>query len=105
MSYPTEPQTEPLRLGPQAQPPRVARTIYRFAGLIIVGWVVITVAAFLFVPSLEKVEKDIAVIEARLGNAGFVAKAPEEVLEETRERKTALAAQRGKLKEALKRLK
>jgi len=58
MSYPTEPQTEPLRLGPQAQPPRVARTIYRFAGLIIVGWVVITVAAFLFVPSLEKVEKD-----------------------------------------------
>jgi valyl-tRNA synthetase len=54
---------------------------------------------------LEKVEKDIAVIEARLGNAGFVAKAPEEVLEETRERKTTLAAQRDKLKEALKRLK
>src|SRR5262245_6223235 len=54
---------------------------------------------------LEKVEKDIAVIEARLGNQGFVAKAPEEVLEETRERKTALAAQRGKLKEALNRLK
>jgi valyl-tRNA synthetase len=53
----------------------------------------------------EKVEKDIAVIEARLGNSGFVAKAPEEVLEETRERKTALAAQRNKLNEALNRLK
>ena len=54
---------------------------------------------------LEKAEKDIAVIEARLGNPGFVAKAPEEVLEETRERKKALAAQRDKLKEALSRLK
>ena len=54
---------------------------------------------------LEKVTKDIAVIDGRLGNAGFVAKAPEEVLEETRERKAALAAQRVKLEEALKRLK
>jgi valyl-tRNA synthetase len=54
---------------------------------------------------LEKVTKDIGVIESRLGNPGFVAKAPEEVLEETRERKTALAAQRDKLKEALNRLK
>jgi valyl-tRNA synthetase len=54
---------------------------------------------------LEKVVKDIAVIEARLGNPGFVAKAPEDVLEETRERKKALAAQRDKLKEALNRLK
>ena len=53
---------------------------------------------------LEKVEKDIAVIEARLGNPGFVAKAPEEVLEEARERRSALAAQRGKFKEALNRL-
>lgn len=54
---------------------------------------------------LEKVAKDIAVIEGRLGNPGFVAKAPEEVLEEARERKTALAAQRAKLEEALSRLK
>src|SRR5881628_3043513 len=49
---------------------------------------------------LEKVSKDIAVIDGRLGNAGFVAKAPEDVLEETRERKAALAAQRIKLGEA-----
>ena len=53
---------------------------------------------------LEKVSKDIAVIDGRLGNAGFVAKAPEDVLEETRERKAALAAQRIKLGEALSRL-
>jgi valyl-tRNA synthetase len=53
---------------------------------------------------LEKVAKDIAVIEGRLANPGFVAKAPEEVLEEARERKAALGAQRVKLKEALSRL-
>ena len=40
---------------------------------------------------LEKVVKDIAVIEARLGNPGFgFAQAPENVLEETRERKKTL---------------
>ena len=54
---------------------------------------------------LEKVAKDIAVIDGRLGNPGFVAKAPQEVLEEARERKAALAAQRVKLEEAVKRLK
>jgi valyl-tRNA synthetase len=54
---------------------------------------------------LEKVMKDVAVIDGRLGNPGFVAKAPEEVLEEARERKAALAAQRVKLEEALSRLK
>jgi valyl-tRNA synthetase len=53
---------------------------------------------------LEKVSKDLAVTEARLTNQGFIAKAPEEVLEETRERKAALAAQRVKLNDALKRL-
>jgi valyl-tRNA synthetase len=53
---------------------------------------------------IDKVAKDIAVIEGRLGNPGFVAKAPEEVLEEARERKGALAAQRVKLNEALSRL-
>jgi RND superfamily putative drug exporter len=56
MSAPSEPQTEPLRLG--NRPPYVARVIYRFAAPIIVAWVAITVLAFLFVPSLEKVEKD-----------------------------------------------
>lgn len=58
MSYPADPKTEPLQLGNQPRPPAVARTIYRFSGLIIVAWLAITVVAFLFVPSLEKVEKD-----------------------------------------------
>ncbi len=53
---------------------------------------------------LEKIEKEAAAIAGRLGNPGFVAKAPEEVLVETRERKAELDVQRTKTVEALKRL-
>ena len=53
---------------------------------------------------LEKIGKDSAAIDGRLDNPGFVAKAPEEVLEETRERKAELDVQRTKMAEALKRL-
>ena len=42
----------------------------------------------------EKIDADVGQIAARLSNSGFVAKAPEQVLEETRERKTALEARR-----------
>jgi valyl-tRNA synthetase len=52
----------------------------------------------------EKVEKDAAAIDSRLNNPGFVAKAPEEVLEETRERKAELDARKLKIGDALKRL-
>jgi valyl-tRNA synthetase len=53
---------------------------------------------------LEKIEKESAAIAGRLGNPSFVAKAPEVVLAETRERKTELDVQRTKTGEALKRL-
>ena len=53
---------------------------------------------------IEKIGKDHAAIKGRLDNPGFVAKAPEEVLEEARERKTDLEARKHKLAEALKRL-
>ena len=53
---------------------------------------------------LEKIAKDTAAIDGRLGNAGFVAKAPPEVLEESRERKTELEARKAKVEEALARL-
>jgi valyl-tRNA synthetase len=53
---------------------------------------------------LERIEKEQASIIGRLGNPGFVAKAPEEVLAETRERKAELDVQRTKTIEALKRL-
>ena len=53
---------------------------------------------------LEKIAKDMAVIDGRLNNANFVAKAPPEALEESRELKVQLDAKKAKVGEALKRL-
>jgi valyl-tRNA synthetase len=53
---------------------------------------------------LEKTAKDMAAIDGRLNNPGFVAKAPPEVLDESRERKAELEAIKAKVEEALKRL-
>ncbi len=53
---------------------------------------------------LDKIGKDVGAIEARLKNPGFIAKAPEEVLEETRERRASLIARRAKVEEAMGRL-
>ncbi|MBG1231339.1 valine--tRNA ligase [Aestuariivirga litoralis] len=53
---------------------------------------------------LEKNAKDISIIDGRLNNANFVAKAPPEALEESRDLKVALEAKKAKLQEALKRL-
>jgi valyl-tRNA synthetase len=53
---------------------------------------------------LEKIAKDVSGIDARLNNPGFVAKAPEDVLEETRERKAELESRRMKVSEAMSRL-
>jgi len=53
---------------------------------------------------LEKVAKDMSVIDGRLNNAAFVAKAPPEVLEESRELRATFEAKKAKLNEAVKRL-
>ena len=53
---------------------------------------------------MEKIEKDSNAIAGRLGNPSFMAKAPEDVLTETRERKAELDVQKVKLAEALRRL-
>ncbi|MGI9513169.1 MAG: class I tRNA ligase family protein, partial [Anderseniella sp.] len=53
---------------------------------------------------LEKTAKDIASIDGRLNNAGFVAKAPADVIEETRERREELDVKAGQVKEAIARL-
>jgi valyl-tRNA synthetase len=53
---------------------------------------------------LEKIAKDMAGIDGRLNNPAFVAKAPEEVLVESRERKAELEVMKAKVGEALKRL-
>jgi valyl-tRNA synthetase len=53
---------------------------------------------------LEKIAKDMGVIDGRMNNAAFVAKAPAEVLEESRERKVELEDMKAKVGEALRRL-
>jgi valyl-tRNA synthetase len=53
---------------------------------------------------LDRTATDIAAINARLGNQGFLAKAPEEVVEEARDRRTNLEARKAKIAEALNRL-
>jgi valyl-tRNA synthetase len=53
---------------------------------------------------LEKTAKDIAAIDARLANQGFLAKAPEDVVEDSRERRFDLEARQARIAEALGRL-
>ena len=54
---------------------------------------------------LAKVASDIARVDAKLGNADFVARAPEEVVEGEREKRDEAVARQGKINEALERLK
>jgi valyl-tRNA synthetase len=54
---------------------------------------------------LVKLDQDIAVVDKKLGNPDFMARAPEEVVEENRERKAAAQARKLKIIEALARLK
>ncbi len=53
---------------------------------------------------LDKIAKDMAGIDSRLNNPAFVAKAPQEVLDESRELKLELEARKAKVGEALRRL-
>jgi valyl-tRNA synthetase len=52
----------------------------------------------------EKLDKDIGKIDAKLGNADFLKRAPEEVVEEQRERRETAVSRSAKLEEALQRL-
>ena len=53
---------------------------------------------------MARVNSDIARIDAKLGNADFVARAPEEVVEGEREKREEAETHRRKIDEALKRL-
>jgi valyl-tRNA synthetase len=53
---------------------------------------------------LDRVSKEIAKIDAKLSNAQFLAKAPEDVVEEQMERRAEAAALRDKTEAGLKRL-
>ena len=54
---------------------------------------------------MQKADADIARVDAKLGNANFVARAPEEVVEEEKEKREEAAARKTKIAEALDRLK
>jgi valyl-tRNA synthetase len=54
---------------------------------------------------MAKAEADIARVDAKLGNANFVARAPEEVVEEEKEKREEAVARKAKIAEALERLK
>jgi valyl-tRNA synthetase len=54
---------------------------------------------------MAKVASDIARVDAKLGNADFLKRAPEEVVEGEREKREEAEARRGKIIEALERLK
>jgi valyl-tRNA synthetase len=53
---------------------------------------------------MQKAESDIARVDAKLGNANFVARAPEEVVEEEKEKREEALARKAKIAEALERL-
>jgi valyl-tRNA synthetase len=54
---------------------------------------------------MAKADADIARVDAKLGNANFVARAPEEVVEEEKEKRGEAQARKAKIAEALERLK
>jgi valyl-tRNA synthetase len=54
---------------------------------------------------MSKVEADIKRVDAKLGNANFVARAPEEVVEEEKAKRDEAQARKQKIGEALERLK
>jgi valyl-tRNA synthetase len=54
---------------------------------------------------LQKVASDIARIDAKLGNADFIKRAPEEVVDGEREKRDEAEARRARIIEALERLK
>jgi valyl-tRNA synthetase len=55
--------------------------------------------------ALGQAEADIKRVDAKLGNAKFVANAPDEIVEEEKEKREAAVARKAKIVEALERLK
>ncbi len=54
---------------------------------------------------MQKADADIARVDAKLGNANFVARAPEDVVEEEKEKREEALSRKTKIAEALERLK
>ena len=54
---------------------------------------------------MQKADADIARVDAKLNNPNFMAKAPEEVVEEEKEKRAEAVGRKAKVAEALERLK
>ena len=89
-----------------AAPAQSAQIIVRgeVAALPLAGLIDLDAERSRLTKELAKLDQDIAVVEKKLGNPDFMARAPDEIVEENRERKAAAEARKLKVAEALARL-
>jgi valyl-tRNA synthetase len=89
-----------------AAPPQSAQMVVRgeVVAMPLAGLIDIASEKARLAKELAKLEGEVAGVERKLANAEFVAKAPEEVVEENRERIAAARARQEKIAEALARL-
>ena len=74
-------------------------------GLAISGLIDLAAERARLAKEMQKADADIARVDAKLRNANFVARAPEEVVEEEKEKREEALARKTKIAEALERLK
>lgn len=89
-----------------ASPGQSAQIIVRgeVAALPLAGIIDLEVEHSRLTKEMAKLDQDVAVVDKKLGNPDFMARAPEEIVEENRERKAAALARKAKIEEALARL-
>ena len=90
-----------------AVPPGSVQLVVRdeLAALPLKGVINVDIESARLAKEMAKVDADIARVDAKLGNANFVARAPEDVIEEEREKREWAQARKAKIAEALERLK
>ncbi len=74
-------------------------------GLAVAGLIDIPAERARLAKEMAKADADIARVDGKLGNANFVARAPEEVVEEEKEKRAEAVGRKAKIAEALERLK
>ena len=87
-------------------PPQSAQMVIRgeVSALPLAGIIDIAAETGRLSKEIEKIVQEVAKIDAKLGNADFMARAPEEIVDEQHERRADFTERMAKLKEALSRL-
>jgi valyl-tRNA synthetase len=87
-------------------PPQSAQMVIRceVSALPLAGIIDISAETGRLSREIEKIVQEVAKIDAKLGHADFMARAPEEIVEEQHERRADFTERMAKLKEALSRL-